>query len=128
MSVEFIDASMVTEFVNDEKAFEKWTDEKFRTLDADADGVLSRDELQRRVGKLSSREFELQAANEITSLYDTLFDKFDVDRSGTIDRVEFTALMKEIMLAKARGIGNSPVSVVLQEDSLLMRAVERANS
>ncbi|KAL8463545.1 hypothetical protein ACS0TY_033481 [Phlomoides rotata] len=128
MSVEFIDAPMVTEFVDDEKAFEKWTDEKFKTLDSDADGVLSRDELQRRVGKLSSREFELQPADEIASLYDTLFDKFDVDRSGTIDRVEFTALMKEIMLAKARGIGNSPVSVIVQEDSLLMRAVERANA
>lgn len=127
MSVEFIDAPMVTEFVNDAKAFEKWTGEKFKMLDADGNGVLSRDELEKRVGKLSSREFELQTADEISSLYDALFNKFDVDQSGTIDREEFSALMKEVMLAKARGIGNSPVSVILQNDSLLMRAVQRAN-
>ncbi|KAI3445271.1 hypothetical protein Pfo_001936 [Paulownia fortunei] len=127
MSVEFVDGPIVTEFVNDSKAFEKWTNEKFKTLDADGNGVLSRDELQKRVGKFSSMEFELQSKDEIASLYDLVFNKFDVDRSGTIDPSEFRALMKEIMLAKARGIGNSPVCIILQGDSLLMRAVQRAN-
>ncbi|PIN15466.1 hypothetical protein CDL12_11892 [Handroanthus impetiginosus] len=72
-------------------------------------------------------ELELQSKDEIGTLYDVLFSKFDVDRSGTIDLEEFRALMKEIMLAKARGIGSSPVSIILQGDSLLMRAVQRAN-
>ncbi|KAG8391018.1 hypothetical protein BUALT_Bualt01G0144400 [Buddleja alternifolia] len=125
-SVAFVDGPTVVEFVNDAHVFEKWVNDKFKTLDADGDGVLSRDELQKRFGKLSSMEFELQSKEEITNLYDALFDKFDVDRSGTIDPHEFRELMKEILLAKARGIGNSPVCIILQGDSLLMRAVQRA--
>ncbi|KAG6420172.1 hypothetical protein SASPL_116691 [Salvia splendens] len=128
MSLEFIDSQIVTEFVNDSKAFEKWASEKFRALDADGKGVLSRDELQRRSGKLSSAEFELQSPDEISDLYDVLFSKFDANGSGTIDLQEFMALTKEIMLAKARGIGNSPICIILQGDSLLMRAVQRANA
>ncbi|KAH6794236.1 hypothetical protein C2S52_004713 [Perilla frutescens var. hirtella] len=128
MSVEFIDGQIVTEFVNDSEAFEKWANEKFKALDGDGDGLLSRDELQKRPGKLSSTQFELQSSEEIASLYDALFEKFDVDRSGTIDPQEFMALAKEIMLAKARGIGDSPVCIILQGDSLLMRAVQRCNS
>lgn len=126
MSVEFIDGQIVTDFVNDSPAFEKWANEKFKAFDADGKGALSRDALQKRSGKLSSTEFELQSSEEISKLYDVLFEKFDVDQSGTIDLQEFVALAKEIMLAKARGIGNSPVCIILQEDSLLMRAVQRA--
>ncbi|KAL3814691.1 hypothetical protein ACJIZ3_015959 [Penstemon smallii] len=128
MSVAFVDGPTVVEFVNDSESFEKWVNEKFETLDSNGDGVLSREELQKRIGKLSSMEYELQSKEEITSLYDELFKKFDVDRSGTIDRNEFRALMKEILLAKARGIGNSPVCIILQGDSLLMRAVQRATN
>ncbi|KAL8061649.1 hypothetical protein ABFX02_02G099500 [Erythranthe guttata] len=128
MSIEFVDGQTVMEFVNDSQAFEKWTNEKFKTLDADRDGVLSRDELQKRVGKFSSMKFDLQSKDEINSLYDLLFNKFDVDKSGTIDPDEFRALMKEMMLAKARGIGNSPVAIILHGDSLLMRAVQHASN
>ncbi|KAL6563512.1 hypothetical protein OROGR_002471 [Orobanche gracilis] len=126
MSVEFVDEPIVTAFVNDSQAFEKWAIEKFHALDADGDGSLSRAELEKR-SHLSSMEFELQSKDEIKGIYDLLFSKFDVDGKGTIDPPEFVDLMKEIMLAKARGIGNSPVCIILQEDSLLMRAVQRAN-
>ncbi|CAK9166316.1 unnamed protein product [Ilex paraguariensis] len=128
MSVAFIDGPTVTGFVNDSESFDKWVDERFKMLDADGNGVLSRDELQERFGKLSSKEYELQSKEEIRGLYDILFEKFDADQSGTIDRDEFRLLMKEIMLAKARGIGNSPVMIILQGDSLLMRAVERESA
>ncbi|XP_051115432.1 uncharacterized protein LOC127240643 [Andrographis paniculata] len=128
MSVEFIDGPTVTAFVNDATAFQKWVNEKFKSLDANGDGVLSRDVLQKRAGKLASSEFELQSKEEITALYDVLFEKFDADRNGKIDPEEFAELTKEVMLAKARGIGNSPVCIILQGDSLLMRAVQRANA
>ncbi|KAL0425374.1 UNVERIFIED_CONTAM: hypothetical protein Sradi_1072200 [Sesamum radiatum] len=127
MSVEFLDGPTVTEFVNDTQMFEKWADEKFKSLDANGDGVLRRDKLQKRPGKFSSMEFELQSMDEIKGLYDLLFDKFDLDKSGSIKPDQFRALMKEIMLAKARGIGNSPICIILQEDSMLMGAVRRAN-
>ncbi|KAM7476916.1 hypothetical protein LguiB_024159 [Lonicera macranthoides] len=128
MSLAFVDGPTVTEFVEDSKVFDKYVNERFDKLDTDGNGVLSRDELQKRSGKLSSVEYELQSQEEIKSLYDTLFEKFDVDKNGTIDRDEFKTLMKELMLAKACGIGNSPILVVVQGDSLLMRAVEHGSS
>ncbi|KZV47315.1 troponin C, skeletal muscle-like [Dorcoceras hygrometricum] len=128
MSVEFVDGPTVVDFVNDSETFERCVNEKFEELDSDRDGVLSRDELQKRIGKLSSTELELQSRDEIATLYDVLFDKFDEKRSGSIDRRGFVNLSREIMLAKARGIGNSPVSIILQEDSLLMKAVLRAKA
>ncbi|TMW90803.1 uncharacterized protein [Solanum lycopersicum] len=125
MSVVVVDGPMMEEFVDDAEAFGKWTDKHFDMLDTDGNGELSRDELQNRKGKFSSSEFELQSKEEISSLYDILIERFDIDKSGTIDRQEFKALTKEIMLAKARGIGNSPVLVILQGDSLVMRVVQR---
>ncbi|KAL3537864.1 hypothetical protein ACH5RR_001230 [Cinchona calisaya] len=124
MSVVIIDGPTITEFVNNSGEFSKFVDEHFNKLDTNGDGVLSRDELQKRFGKFSSREYELQSQEEIKNLYDALFEKFDANENGTIDRDEFRTLMKEIMVAKARGIGNSPVSIILQDDSLLMRAIE----
>ncbi|KAK2978440.1 hypothetical protein RJ640_023599 [Escallonia rubra] len=128
MSVAFVDGPTVTKFVEDAEAFEKCVNERFDVLDVDGDGALSRDELQTRMGNLSSMEYELQPKDEINGIYDTLFEKFDADQNGTIDRDEFRTLMKEIMLAKARGIGNSPVLIIVQGDSLLMRAVERESA
>ncbi|GFQ04879.1 hypothetical protein PHJA_002632000 [Phtheirospermum japonicum] len=74
---------------------------------------------------MSSMEFKLQSKDEIARIYDLLITRFDADRSGKIDRSEFLALMKEITLAKARGVENSSICIILQEDSLLMRAIQR---
>ncbi|KAF5199049.1 Glutamate receptor 3.3 [Thalictrum thalictroides] len=43
---------------------------------------------------------------ELTQLYDAIFDKFDGDHSGTIDLQEFIVEMKNIMLAIADGLGS----------------------
>ncbi|CAH9120062.1 unnamed protein product [Cuscuta epithymum] len=124
MSVTFVDGLAVEAFVNDTKPFNHWVDEKFESLDLDNTGELSREALENRQGKFGSQEFELQSRNEIHNLYNAIFERFDVDKNGTIDREEFRELMKEIMLAKARCIGKSPVLVILQRDSLLMRVVQ----
>ncbi|KAL6000882.1 hypothetical protein ACLOJK_006609 [Asimina triloba] len=50
---------------------------------------------------------------------------FDADSSGSVDLEEFKAEMRKIMLAMARRIGDSPVHMVLDSNSCLMRAVER---
>ncbi|XWS58310.1 hypothetical protein CRYUN_Cryun08bG0023200 [Craigia yunnanensis] len=47
----------------------------------------------------------------------TIFERSDEDGNGKIDRNDFTSLMKEIMLAMARGIGNLPITVALDQDS-----------
>ncbi|CAH9108127.1 unnamed protein product [Cuscuta europaea] len=124
MSVAFVDGPVVEAFVNDTKSFNHWIDEKFKSLDVDNTGELSREALGDGQGKFGSQEFELQSRNEKHNLYNAVFERFDVDKNGTIDREEFRELMKEIMLAKARCIGKSPVLIILQMDSLLMRVVQ----
>ena len=44
-------------------------------------------------------------------------------KKGLIDQMEFESLIRELMLAMARGIGDLPVLVALEEHSLLMKAV-----
>ncbi|XP_052192006.1 uncharacterized protein LOC127801161 [Diospyros lotus] len=122
MSVACLEGATVVDFVEDGEVFEKCVEEHFARL-ADGKGELSRLDLEERSGSLGSGEFELQSKEEIRKLYDTLFDKFDAKQKGAIDGVEFRSLMREIMLAKARGMGHSPVLVILQPDSLLMKAV-----
>lgn len=114
----------VTEFVEDKEAFEKCINEKFLLLDVNGDGVLSRSELRKGFDGLLVLRTESGSEEEMSSLYDTVFEKFDADHSGTIDRNEFSCEMKEIMLAVASGIGDSPVQVALEGDSILKRAVE----
>ncbi|KAA8536967.1 hypothetical protein F0562_029445 [Nyssa sinensis] len=112
MSVACLDGPTVTEFV-DSEAFNKSVNQHFDMLDADGDGVLSRGKLKMRSGRFSSMEYELQSNEEISILYDILFEKFDADQNGTIDREEFRSLMKEIMLAKARGIDCFSITISL---------------
>ncbi|RAL39118.1 hypothetical protein DM860_011604 [Cuscuta australis] len=124
MSIVFIDGPTIEAFVNDKKSFHHWVDESFNSLDVESKGELSREAFENRPGKFGSREFELQSRDEIKILYNHVFEKFDVDKSGTIDRQEFRDLMEEIILAKARCIGKSPVLIILQGDSSLMGAVQ----
>lgn len=125
MSVAFIDSHMIEKFVEDAVAFEKCIEERFNTLDVNKDGVLSRDELQNDTKKISRVELALQPKEDVDNLYNVLFEKFDVGKKGTLDRKEFGSLMKEVMLAKAQGIGDTPAVCIiqLQEDSLLLKAV-----
>lgn len=115
---------MLFDFTNNVAIFERSVDEHFNLFDHDCKGVLSREKLQNRAGKYATKEYDLQSRDEIRKVYDMLFEKFDVDRNGVIDRKEFRELMKEMMLAKARAIGNLHVPVIVQEDSLLMKAVK----
>ncbi|KAF8398532.1 hypothetical protein HHK36_017462 [Tetracentron sinense] len=124
MSVSILNGPTVTEFVEDSEAFDKCINHYFMALDVNGDGVLSRSELLKGFNSLLTLGNESESEEEMSSLYNIVFEKFDADQNGTIDREEFRSEMKEIMLAVARGIGNSPVQVALEGDSLLMRAVE----
>ncbi|XP_043691085.1 troponin C, isoallergen Bla g 6.0301-like [Telopea speciosissima] len=124
MSVIVISGPTLTEFVQDKEAFDKCVNEQFMNLDTDGDGVLSRSELSKGFNCLLSLGNDLGTEEEIKGLYDIIFDKFDADRSGTVDRDEFQSEMKEILLAMARGIGDIPLQVALENDSFLMRAAQ----
>ncbi|KAJ4980081.1 hypothetical protein NE237_010861 [Protea cynaroides] len=128
MSVTVLNGPTLTEFVEDKEAFEKCINEDFINLDTDGDGVLSRSELGKGFNCLLSLGNDLGTKEEIRTLYDIIFDKFDADRSGSVDRDEFRSEMKEIMLAMADGIGDLPVQVALERDSFLMKAAQRESA
>ncbi|KAI4333214.1 hypothetical protein L6164_018051 [Bauhinia variegata] len=130
MGVVIIDGATVRDFVNNEDQFNKSVDEQFATLDLNNDGVLSRSELRKALESMRLIEIHYgidvsTPPEELTQLYNSIFDKFDVNHNGTVDRDEFRAEVKKIMLAIADGLGSSPIQMVLDDDnSLLQKAAD----
>ncbi|XP_021282648.1 uncharacterized protein LOC110415350 [Herrania umbratica] len=131
MGVVIIDGSTVRAFVADEEQFKKSADESFAALDLNNDGVLSRSELRKAFESLRLIEthFGVDVATppeQLTQLYDSIFDKFDCDRSGSVDLPEFRSEMKKILLAIADGLGSCPIQMALEDDeqSFLKKAAD----
>ncbi|XVF07447.1 hypothetical protein REPUB_Repub06bG0139400 [Reevesia pubescens] len=131
MGVVIIDGSTVRDFVTDEEQFKKSMDESFASLDLNNDGVLSRSELRKAFESLRLIEthFGVDVATtpeELTQLYNSIFDKFDCDSSGTVDIQEFRSEMKKILLAIADGLGSCPIQMALEDDdqSFLKKAAD----
>jgi hypothetical protein len=109
MSVEILDGTTVQSFVEDEGVFNSSVDSRFAALDADHDGLLTYVEM---AGELMSlrvleKHFGVDEAapepDELAVLYRGLFARFDRDGSSEVDREEFPAEMKEVMLVVAQG-------------------------
>ncbi|RWR71858.1 hypothetical protein CKAN_00004200 [Cinnamomum micranthum f. kanehirae] len=100
MSVEVLDGSTIREFIEDDQAFNGWIDDRFANLDIDHDGFLSYGEMMKELKSLRVLETHFGV---------------DVVQAET----------KQMMLAMANGLGFLPVQMVLEEDSLLKKAVER---
>ncbi|XP_022766874.1 uncharacterized protein LOC111311611 [Durio zibethinus] len=131
MGVVIIDGSTVRDFVKDEEQFTKSVDESFASLDLNNDGVLSRSELRKAFEsmRLIEAHFGVDVATppeQLTQLYDSIFDKFDCDGSGTVDLQEFRSEMKKILLAIADGLGSCPIQMALEDDdqSFLKKAAD----
>ncbi|XWS66510.1 hypothetical protein CRYUN_Cryun05aG0206000 [Craigia yunnanensis] len=121
MGVVIIDGSTVRDFVTDEEQFKKSVDENFAALDLNNDGVLSRSELRKAFEsmRLIETHFGVDVAttpDQLTQLYDSIFNKFDCDGSGTVDLPEFRSEMKKILLAIADGLGSCPIQMALEDD------------
>ncbi|KAK1307802.1 hypothetical protein QJS10_CPA09g00326 [Acorus calamus] len=132
MAVVILDGSTVRAFVSDEKAFNASADEAFDALDIDSNGVLSRDELRRacETFRLFETHFGEDVApphpDQVSALYDSIFDQFDYDGSGAVDVGEFRAELRNIMLAIADGLGSAPIQVAVEDDgfSFLKKAAD----
>lgn len=131
MSVEILDGRTVESFVEDEGAFNSTVDDRFAALDGDRDGRLSYADMAGELMSLRVLEthFGVDGAAatdaELVDLYRGLFARFDRDGDGAVDREEFRAEMKEVMLAVANGLGFLPVQMVVEEGSFLKVAVDR---
>lgn len=121
MGVIILDGSTVRDFVADVPAFEKSVDARFAALDLNGDGVLSRSELRKAMEtfRLTERHFGVDVVTppeQLAALYDSIFEQFDCDHSGTVDLPEFRAEMKKILLAIADGLGSSPIQMAVEDD------------
>uniref|UniRef100_A0A803KPM1 EF-hand domain-containing protein n=1 Tax=Chenopodium quinoa TaxID=63459 RepID=A0A803KPM1_CHEQI len=114
-----IDGSMINKFVEDTEAFYKCTDEKFKELDVDSDGLISRNDLPKGgLGQwVLAIDDEAYSDEDIKEAYDLIFDG-----STSIGLETFRLMAKEIMLALVRGIGDMPIGMLLNEDSLIFKA------
>ncbi|CAL1376604.1 unnamed protein product [Linum trigynum] len=129
MSVELLDGNTIVNFVGDEEAFTVSVHELFVNLDSDHDGQLSYSEMLKELQSLRVFEThfgidESMSPSDLASEYESLFTKFDHDSNGKVDLEEFKAETRQMMLAMASGMGFLPVQMVLEEDSLLKKAVE----
>ncbi|KAL8088011.1 uncharacterized protein LOC141695300 [Apium graveolens] len=133
MSVQVLDGATIVSFVEDDEAFTGSIQERFVLLDTDHNGVLSYAEMLKELQSLRVLEthFGIDVKtdpDELTHVYDSLFLLFDHDSNGTVDIDEFKAEMKQMMLAMADGLGFLPVQMALEENSLLMKAVQREST
>ncbi|KAG2695244.1 hypothetical protein I3843_07G006400 [Carya illinoinensis] len=125
MSVAMVNSSTIMGFIKDRKTFNSCIAECFEMLDIDGTGTLSRKELRGGFHRvLSLGYYKSEPEEETKDLHEIVFKRFDEDQNGVIDRKEFMALIRELMQAMARGIGDSPVLVALEQGSLLMKAAQ----
>ncbi|OIW07370.1 hypothetical protein TanjilG_10205 [Lupinus angustifolius] len=130
MSVEILDGATIVNFIEDEEAFTISICKRFAYLDKDNDGLLSYAEMLKELQCL--RVFETHFGvdvepdpDELDRVYESLFIQFDHNLNGTVDLEEFKEETKQMMLAMADGMGFLPVQMVLEQDSILKKAVEK---
>ncbi|CAL0318846.1 unnamed protein product [Lupinus luteus] len=133
MSVEILDGATIVNFIEDEEAFTISVCNRFAYLDKDNDGLLSYAEMLKELQCL--RVFETHFGidvepdpDELDRVYESLFIQFDHNLNGTVDLEEFKEETKQMMLAMADGMGFLPVQMVLEQDSILKKAVERESN
>ena len=128
MPVVILDGSTVRDFVEDKAAFEAAMEVRFKETDLNDDGMLSRSELRTAFEKMRLLESHLgmpehKTPEELTALYNSVFEQFDTDHDGRVDFSEFCSQMRDILLAIATGLGTSPIQVVIDDDGILQDAV-----
>ncbi|XP_010674835.3 uncharacterized protein LOC104890918 [Beta vulgaris subsp. vulgaris] len=124
-----MDGPMINEFVKNTEAFNKCVDERFKKLDVDEDGVISRNDLLNEgLGRwIRALDDDAHTDEEVKKSYYSIFEKFHVDEINSVNLEKFRLIMKEINLALVRGIGDTPVGMLLNDDSLLLNVCVHKN-
>lgn len=123
-----LDGTTVRAFATDTEALNAAVDPQFHALDVNGDGVLSRAELRPAFERLNLLDLHFgvpvsMTPAELTALYDSVFEDFDTDRNNTVCLPEFRSSLQQILLAIADGLGSAPITMLLEEGSLLGTAL-----
>ena len=126
-----MDGWTVQSFVEDERAFNSCVDARFASLDTDRDSRLSYAEMAGELMALRVREAHFgsdapASDTELAVLYRALFVRFNRDGHGAVDRHEFHAEMREVMLAAAHEFCGSTMRDLSEEGVNLGSAVAMA--
>ncbi|KAK4254113.1 hypothetical protein QN277_009540 [Acacia crassicarpa] len=132
MSVEIVDAATILNFLEDDEVFDASVRDMFGVLDKDKNGFLSYNEMVNEFKRLRLFEADFgidmkTEADEVARVYDSLFLQFDHDMDGKINLREFKEETKKMMIAIADGIGFLPLQMILEPDSLILKAIQREN-
>ncbi|XP_047306180.1 uncharacterized protein LOC124909553 [Impatiens glandulifera] len=105
MSIKLLDGSTIPSFLEDEEAFESWIANRFASLDVNKDGNLSYEEMMPEIESLRvlMKDLELDAREEHdkTNDYSLILKKFDRNSNGKVNKEDFKAETKRIMLLVA---------------------------
>ncbi|KAF3772793.1 hypothetical protein EJ110_NYTH56958 [Nymphaea thermarum] len=135
MSIAVLDGATIRSFVGDDEAFRRSVDDRFLLLDTNRDGLLSYSEFLHELQRLRvldcsgfGEEEAACSGEQLPLIYAAMFQAFDRDRSGAIDRAEFREEMKRMLLGVADGLGALPVQMVLEDNSFLKLAADLESS
>ncbi|XP_030502530.2 uncharacterized protein LOC115717688 [Cannabis sativa] len=133
MSVELIDSTMIINFIEEREEFAFAVRCRFAELDIDQNSVLCYSEMLKEFQSL--RLVETDFGNDVktnpevvANIYSSLLAKFDHNSDGVISLEEYMTETKKMMKDIANDIGFMPIQMVLEKDSLLMKAVELHHS
>ncbi|XP_040384367.1 uncharacterized protein LOC102721485 [Oryza brachyantha] len=109
-----VDGSEIRELVENEEAFGKFVEQKFRLLDADGDGRLSVRELQPAVADigaaigLPARGSSAQADH----IYSEVLNEFTQGKKDSVTKSEFQRVLSDILLGMAAGLKRDPIVIL----------------
>ncbi|KAG9455153.1 hypothetical protein H6P81_008057 [Aristolochia fimbriata] len=119
-----LDGSTIRKFVDNERLFHQFVDDRFNRLDTNRDGLLSYSEMMKELQCLGG----LQGMDsDMDNIHGTGTEDQEIF-VGMVNLEEFRAETKRMMLAMASGLGALPVQVVLGENSFMKIALECESS
>ncbi|PKU80503.1 hypothetical protein MA16_Dca026793 [Dendrobium catenatum] len=107
------DASIISEFINDEKLFKASVESTFASLDANNDGFISFAEMAKELISLKILKTSLDIDGialsdvELKELRRDIFTRFDRDGGRMVDLEEFQEEMREMLVAVANSLSLS---------------------
>ncbi|OEL20826.1 hypothetical protein BAE44_0018155 [Dichanthelium oligosanthes] len=112
--VQVLDGSEIQALVENEEAFAKFVDDRFRKLDADGDGRLSVKELQPAVADIGAA-IGLPArgsSRQADHIYAEVLNEFTHGKQDSVSKSDFQRVLSDILLGMAAGLKRDPIVIL----------------